>query len=129
MIWSQKLCAWVPRPAWMSAQTYARLPHIIAVAGACIGAPLIGYHTLPLAPLDHGAAHAIKQHRRSGGDPAFIAPPSRNQGYSYAPPVAFAPSEPIEPIPVPEPSSAAILLTAVIALAAAKRRKALGETP
>ncbi len=113
----------------MSAQTYARLPHIVAIAGTCIAAPIIGYHALPLAPLDQGSAHPIARHHGTGADLTFITPYLRHHPYHYQPPVAFAPSDPSQPIPVPEPSSAAVLLTAVIALAAAKRRKITGAKP
>jgi hypothetical protein len=121
LIWSQKRCAWVPRPSWMSAKIYARLPHIIAVAGACISAPIIGYNALPLAPLDQPASHTIIQQGGNGNDPAFMPPAMPPSNYSNARARAYAPTNPTQPVSVPEPSSAILLLTAAIALAAAKR--------
>lgn len=136
MIWSRTLCKWLPRPSWMSAATYAHLPHIAAVAGACAAAGII-ITALPLAPSDRGAAVVMPRAMAVASVPDFAAPVpyapdygpapsyastgpdyvSTGLGYaasSYLPPPAIAP--PGAPVDVPEPGSVGLLVIGVLGL-------------
>lgn len=136
MIWSQKLCAWVP---WLGSRAvWRKLPHIAAVAGACLGAGPSA--ALPLAPHDTG----LPAHHATASAPirAVSMPPMpyapigfQSLVYPQAPlppsvPLVIqppgAPSTPMPippppPVSVPEPGSFVLLLTATAALLAARR--------
>lgn len=141
MIWSQKLCAWMP---WRGSRTaWLRLPHIAAVAGACLGAGPSA--ALPLAPHDTGlTAHRIAQRPASRLQkivpmgwiiPPHFAPISlQSDPYPQAPlpppvMIATAPNAPpiaqpistTPPVNVPEPPGALILATAIAALVLTRR--------
>jgi hypothetical protein len=141
MIWSQKLCAWVP---WRGSHAaWLRLPHIAALAGACLGAGPSA--ALPLAPHDTGmSAHRMAQRPASPLQKivpmGWIIPPDfaptglQSDPYPQAPlplPMALSPSPSAPPIAppipapppvnVPEPPGALILATAISTLVLTRR--------
>lgn len=133
LVWSQKLCAWVP---WMgSRRAWRALPHVAAIAGGCVASAPTA--TLPLAPHDTGlpAHHASASPLRASSRLVWLGPlpyvpvmglaamayPSAPlppttplPSLGTAPPVTPMPPYSPAPVPVPEPSSGLIFATALI---------------
>ena len=92
MIWSQKLCAWIAVPKGMSKAAYAALPHVTAIAGACMAATVLGSATMPVAPADAGLPAPRTDAAVAAREPAVPRLPSTVSTHidGWLPPVSVA---------------------------------------